>query len=65
MQWDKGSIRGLGWSEDERLLVVTEDGTVRSYYDLEGDFTQFSLGFVCTPWQGYASRRLSNEGLGG
>ncbi|KAI5807059.1 Vps16, N-terminal region-domain-containing protein [Geopyxis carbonaria] len=41
---DKSSIRGLGWSEDEKLLVVTEDGTVRCYYDLQGDFTQFSLG---------------------
>lgn len=44
IQWDKGTIRGLGWSEDERLLVVTEDGTVRSYTDLQGDFTPFSLG---------------------
>ena len=39
-------MRGLGWSEDEKLLVVTEDGTVRCYYDLQGDFTQFSLGSV-------------------
>lgn len=42
--WDKGSIKGLGWSEDEKLLVVSYDGTVRYYYDLQGDFTQFSLG---------------------
>ncbi|KAF8446468.1 Vps16, N-terminal region-domain-containing protein [Terfezia claveryi] len=42
--WDKGSIKGLGWSEDEKLLVVTQDGMVRCYYDLQGDFTQFSLG---------------------
>ncbi|KAK3692170.1 Vps16, N-terminal region-domain-containing protein [Podospora appendiculata] len=41
--WDKGSIKGLGWSEDEKLLAVTADGTVRCY-DLQGDFTQFSLG---------------------
>lgn len=46
LQWDKGSIRGLGWSEDEKLLVITADGTVRCYYDLQGDFTQFSLGNV-------------------
>ena len=39
-------MRGLGWSEDEQLLVVTEDGMVRCYYDLQGDFTQFSLGNV-------------------
>ncbi len=44
LPWDKGSIRGLGWSENESLLVVTSDGTVRCYYDLQGDFTQFSLG---------------------
>ncbi|KAK5631733.1 hypothetical protein RRF57_007447 [Xylaria bambusicola] len=42
--WDKGSVKGLGWSEDERLLVVSYDGTVRCYYDLQGEFTQFSLG---------------------
>ncbi|KAI1153025.1 vacuolar protein sorting-associated protein [Nemania diffusa] len=42
--WDKGSVKGLGWSEDEKLLVVSYDGTVRCYYDLQGDFTQFSLG---------------------
>ena len=34
----------MGWSEDERLLVVTNDGTVRSYADLQGDFTPFTLG---------------------
>jgi hypothetical protein len=34
----------LGWSEDEKLLVVTEDGTVRCYYDLQGDFVPFTLG---------------------
>lgn len=45
-QWDHGSIRGLGWSEDEKLLVVTEDGTVRCYYGLNGDFSPFSLGSV-------------------
>lgn len=45
-QWDKGSIRGLGWSEDEKLLVVTEDGTVRCYYNLQSDFDPFSLGHV-------------------
>jgi hypothetical protein len=44
MQWDKGTIKGLGWSEDEKLLVVTADGTVRCYYDLQGDFVPFTLG---------------------
>ncbi|KAM7184324.1 putative vacuolar protein sorting-associated protein 16 [Rhypophila sp. PSN 637] len=42
--WDKSPIKGLGWSEDEKLLVVTAEGTVRCYYDLSTEFTQFSLG---------------------
>ncbi|KAF2281145.1 vacuolar protein sorting-associated protein 16 [Westerdykella ornata] len=42
--WEKGTIKGIGWSEDEKLLVVTEDGAVRCYYDLQGDFVPFSLG---------------------
>ncbi|KEZ45344.1 Uncharacterized protein SAPIO_CDS2157 [Scedosporium apiospermum] len=41
--WEKGTIKGLGWSEEEQLLAVLADGTVRCY-DLQGDFTQFSLG---------------------
>ncbi|KAL6850797.1 Vacuolar protein sorting-associated protein 16 [Amphichorda felina] len=41
--WDKGSIKSLGWSEDETLLVVTADGNVRCY-DLQSDFSHFSLG---------------------
>ncbi|KAK4152076.1 Vps16, N-terminal region-domain-containing protein [Chaetomidium leptoderma] len=44
INWDQGAIKGLGWSEDEKLLAVTADGTVRCYYDLQGEFTQFSLG---------------------
>ena len=44
INWDKGSIVAAGWSEDERLLVVTNDGTVRSYADLQEDFTPFNLG---------------------
>lgn len=42
--WDKGPIKGLGWAHDEKLIVVTQDGTVRCYYDLQGDFNQFLLG---------------------
>ncbi|KAK5122098.1 hypothetical protein LTR85_004344 [Meristemomyces frigidus] len=42
--WDRGTIKAVGWSEDERLLVVTDDGTVRSYADLQGDFSPFTIG---------------------
>ncbi|CAL3966617.1 unnamed protein product [Diplocarpon coronariae] len=43
INWDKGSIKGLGWSEEEKLIVITADGNVRCY-DIQGDFAQFSLG---------------------
>ncbi|KAK7206509.1 Vps16, N-terminal region-domain-containing protein [Myxozyma melibiosi] len=42
--WDKGTIRGVGWTDEEQLLIVIEDGTVRVYNDFYGGFTQFSLG---------------------
>ncbi|KAF2773148.1 vacuolar protein sorting-associated protein 16 [Teratosphaeria nubilosa] len=42
--WDRGAIAAVGWSDDERLLIVTDDGTVRSYADLQADFSPFSLG---------------------
>ncbi|GCB19159.1 probable vacuolar protein sorting-associated protein 16 homolog [Aspergillus awamori] len=44
INWEYGTIRGLGWSDKEELLVITEDGTVRRYFGLHGDFTSFSLG---------------------
>lgn len=44
IKWDQGGIKGLGWSEDEKLLAVTADGTVRCYFGFQDDFTQFSLG---------------------
>ena len=69
--WDKGSIRGLGWSDDERLLVVTDDGTVRCYYGLHGDFNPFSLGHgseeygvkSCRFWSHGFVALLSNNAL--
>ncbi|KAF2161409.1 hypothetical protein M409DRAFT_69767 [Zasmidium cellare ATCC 36951] len=44
ISWDRGNVKCIGWSEDERLLLVTEDGTVRMYTDLQGDSTPFTLG---------------------
>ncbi|KAJ5140236.1 hypothetical protein N7448_003644 [Penicillium atrosanguineum] len=41
---EQATIRGLGWSDKEELLVVFEDGTVRRYFGLDGEFTSFSLG---------------------
>lgn len=59
--WDKGQIKGLGWSEDETLLVVTAEGTVRCY-DLQGDFTQFSLGHGADNY-GVESCRFYDHGM--
>ncbi|KAG5439417.1 hypothetical protein PCANB_001991 [Pneumocystis canis] len=42
-QWDMGKIKGMGWSDFERLIVITEEGIVRNY-NIQGEFTQFSLG---------------------
>ncbi|KAI9671303.1 MAG: hypothetical protein M1831_004212 [Alyxoria varia] len=44
LNWDQRPIRGLGWSEDEKLLVIAQDGTVRIYSDLSNDYSPFTLG---------------------
>jgi vacuolar protein sorting-associated protein 16 len=62
INWDKGSVRGLGWSDDEQLIVVTEDGTVRVYYGLHEDFTPFSLGHSAEEY-GVASCRFWSHGF--
>lgn len=69
--WDKGPIKSVGWSEDERLLVITEDGVVRMYSDLQSDFTQFSLGHGadehgvqdCRFWSGGFVALLGNNSV--
>ena len=71
LNWEKGSIKGIGWSDDERLLVVTEHGTVRVYYGLHGDFHPFSLGNgadefgvkSCRFWSSGFVALLSNNAL--
>jgi hypothetical protein len=59
--WDKGTIKGLGWSEEETLLVVTSDGNVRCY-DLQGDFSHFTLGHGAENY-GVESCRFYDQGL--
>ncbi|KAA1472557.1 vacuolar assembling/sorting protein VPS16 [Dentipellis sp. KUC8613] len=41
--WDQGKIIRFGWTGDERLVVLNEEGVYR-IYDLQGDYEQFSLG---------------------
>ncbi|UNI16382.1 Vacuolar protein sorting-associated protein 16 [Purpureocillium takamizusanense] len=59
--WDRGAVKGLGWSDDESLLVVTADGNVRCY-DLQGDFSSFSLGHGADNY-GVESCRFYNNGM--
>ncbi|PPQ86643.1 hypothetical protein CVT25_006827 [Psilocybe cyanescens] len=41
--WDQGKIIRFGWTIDEKLTVLNEEGVYR-LYDLQGDYEQFSLG---------------------
>ncbi|KAG5732305.1 Vacuolar protein sorting-associated protein 16 like protein [Termitomyces sp. T112] len=43
LSWDQGRIIRFGWTADERLVVVNEEGVYR-LYDLQGDYQQYSLG---------------------
>ncbi|KAJ6119938.1 Vps16 N-terminal [Penicillium sp. IBT 18751x] len=68
---EQAAIRGLGWSDKEELLVVFEDGTVRRYFGLDGEFTSFSLGNgaeeygvrACQFWASGLVALLSNNQL--
>lgn len=68
--WDSGRITGLGWSDQEHLIVVSEHGNARCYYDFEGNFYQFSLGKLaetsgvkeCKFWNtGFVARLANNR----
>ncbi|CCL98206.1 uncharacterized protein FIBRA_00200 [Fibroporia radiculosa] len=41
--WDHGKIVRFGWTADERLVVLNEEGVYR-LYDLQGEYQQYSLG---------------------
>lgn len=43
LQWDQGKVVRFGWTQDERLVILNEEGVYR-LYDLQGDYQQYSLG---------------------
>jgi hypothetical protein len=43
IQWDQSKIIRFGWTQDERLVVLNEEGVYR-LYDLQGEYRQYSLG---------------------
>ncbi|EPX74952.1 HOPS complex subunit Vps16 [Schizosaccharomyces octosporus yFS286] len=43
LTWDKVSIAGMGWNDNEELIVLSKQGQVRTY-NLLGEFHQYSIG---------------------
>ncbi|KAG8885848.1 hypothetical protein FRB98_001561 [Tulasnella sp. 332] len=41
--WDQGKLMALGWTFDERFVILNDEGMYR-LYDLQGEYQQFSLG---------------------
>ncbi|KAH7906991.1 vacuolar assembling sorting protein VPS16 [Hygrophoropsis aurantiaca] len=59
--WDQGKIIRYGWSFDERLVVLNEEGVYR-LYDLQGDHQQFSFGAEAAEL-GIVDARIHENGL--
>ncbi|KAK9474855.1 Vps16, N-terminal region-domain-containing protein [Dipodascopsis tothii] len=69
--WTDGSIKGIGWTETEQLVVVTENGLVQIFAGFEATPASFSLGkdaetngvVDCQFWSTGLVARLSNNRL--
>ncbi|ODQ65066.1 vacuolar protein sorting-associated protein 16 [Nadsonia fulvescens var. elongata DSM 6958] len=69
LPWDSGRIKGLGWTNQEHIIAVSEEGITRHYYDFQGNFKQFSLGkeaeehnvVECKFWENGFVALLSNK----
>ncbi|KAG6377543.1 Vps16, C-terminal region-domain-containing protein [Boletus reticuloceps] len=61
LNWDQGKIIRFGWTADERLVVVNEEGVYR-LYDLQGDYQQHSLGSEAAE-MGIIDARIHENGL--
>ncbi|KAJ3552868.1 hypothetical protein NM688_g3925 [Phlebia brevispora] len=59
--WDQGKIIRFGWTLDERLAVLNEEGVYR-LYDLQGDYQQYSLGNEAAE-MGIIDARIHENGL--
>ncbi|THH32927.1 hypothetical protein EUX98_g1236 [Antrodiella citrinella] len=59
--WDQGKIIKFGWTFDERLAVLNEEGAYR-LYDLQGDYQQYSLGTEASEL-GILDARIHEAGL--
>ncbi|KAF8556045.1 vacuolar assembling sorting protein VPS16 [Imleria badia] len=61
LNWDQGRIIRFGWTTDERLVVLNEEGIYR-LYDLQGDYQQHSLGSEAAE-MGIIDARIHENGL--
>lgn len=59
--WDQGKIIRFGWTLDERLVILNEEGVYR-IYDLQGDYRQHSLGNEAAE-TGIVDARIHDNGL--
>ncbi|KAG6888102.1 hypothetical protein C0995_010667 [Termitomyces sp. Mi166 len=61
LSWDQVRIICFGWTGDERLVVLNEEGVYR-LYDLQGDYEQHSLGNEAAEL-GLVDARIHDNGL--
>lgn len=61
LSWDQARIISIGWTYDERLVVLNEEGAYR-LYDLQGDYMQHSLGSEAAE-TGVVEARIFESGL--
>jgi len=40
-----GRIIDMKWTENEKLCVLLQNGLVRTYYDFEGNFNEYEIGY--------------------
>ncbi|KAJ7064984.1 vacuolar assembling/sorting protein VPS16 [Mycena amicta] len=59
--WDQGKIIRFGWTVDERLAILNEEGIYR-LYDLQGDYQQHSLGSEAGE-MGVIDARIHDNGM--
>ncbi|EKM77345.1 hypothetical protein AGABI1DRAFT_77347 [Agaricus bisporus var. burnettii JB137-S8] len=61
LSWDRAKIVRFGWTLDERLVLLNEEGVYR-IYDLQGEYQQYSLGTEAAEL-GVLDARIHDNGL--
>lgn len=61
VQWELSKVIKFGWTADEELVVLNEEGSYR-IYDLQGEYRSFSLGAEAAE-TGIVDARIFEGGL--